>query len=98
MNSSREILMGSSGAGSASCSKPKKSAISRNAMYPDRMHSPGAAENGMFNTASRSAAASITVPADVIHERLGLGDRKNGSTASDVWVSDTAENQRIHSC
>ena len=40
----------------------------------------------------------MTVPAEVIHERYGLGDRKNGSTASEVWVSDTAENQRIHSC
>src|SRR4029079_8643168 len=62
------------------------------------MQSPGAAVNGMFSTASRSAAASMTVPAEVIHERWGFGDRKNGSTASGVWVSETAENQQIHYC
>ena len=53
--------------------------------------------NGMLSTDSRSAAASSSVPAAVIHERFGFGDRKNASAPSDVCVSESSENHCIHS-
>ena len=82
MNSSRVMLIGSSGAGSGSWSKPKKSAISRSARKPERMHRPGCGrERDVEHRRAGARPRRARVPAAVIHERCGFGDRKNAQRA-----------------
>src|SRR5690242_11789280 len=60
------------------------------------MQRPASGDHGMESVELASAAPSSTAPAAVIHERSGLGERKNGRTANVVWVSASSANQSSH--
>src|SRR6202035_3488984 len=91
------MLIAASGAGSGSNGMAKTLASSPSARLPDRMHSPASGDHGIARVDCASDAASSSAPADVTHDRSGFGDRKNTSTASDVWVSEMSANQSSHS-
>src|SRR5580704_2509709 len=91
------MLIGSSGAGSGSNGMAKKPASSRMASEPARMHSPASGDQGIASADWARDAASSSAPAAVTHERSGFGDRKNTSTASEVWVSEMSANHSSHS-
>ncbi len=76
---------------------PEESAILRKAMYPARMQMPSGPALLEDTHDAMSAAESRTVPAAVIHDRSGCGERKKFSAAYDVCVSSSSVNHRSHS-
>jgi len=61
------------------------------------MQIPACGDHGTRSVDCAKAAASRIAPADVTHERWGLGDRKNERIENVVWVSASSENQTSHS-
>src|SRR5689334_25311374 len=90
------MLIGSVGAGSGSYAMPKKSAIERSAVKPERMHNAAMGCHGPSIVELTNAAESSTHPAAVTHERSGFGERKNVRDASDVCVSSSSANHSCH--
>src|SRR3954452_19617565 len=61
------------------------------------MHNPAFGEPGIIRVDCAKAAASRTAPAEVIHDRCGLGERKKARIEKVVCVSDSSENHDSHS-
>ena len=83
-NSARAIDIGSSGEGSGSNGISKNSAMRRKAMHPDRIQTPCGPRDPVATLDAMREAESSTVPAAVIHDLSGCGDRKKFSAAYDV--------------
>ena len=65
-------------------------------MNPARMHNCAEGSRGISTLEVKIAAASRMVPAAVIHELVGCGDRNQISGASEVWLSSSSVNQTSH--
>jgi len=61
------------------------------------MQIPACGDHGTKSVDCANAAASRIAPAEVTHERCGLGDRKKARIENVVWVSDSSENHDSHS-
>src|SRR5688572_7947311 len=60
------------------------------------MHNSAGGERGRSRVLEYREAPSSTTPAAVTQERSGWGERKKGRADSEVWVSSTSTNQRVH--